>query len=92
MEELPEDIEHQITDAFPADAVAVKQLLRDIESPRVLRCVLHLAGSSLDELRKFHTASRQDWRDVIWWAEYDHPQNPDEQLRDYSRPFGQAGY
>jgi len=58
------------------------------EHIRVARCVLHLADSDLGEFGPMHEAACQDYRDVIWWAEYDHPKEPDTRMRDFNQPFG----
>ena len=88
MDTLPHDIREHVRVTFPDDGAAVEAILADLESPRVVRCVLHLAGQDLDKLRRMHHAAQQDWRDVIWWAEYDHPHNPEVQIHDFNRPFG----
>ncbi len=40
------------------------------ENPRILRCVISLAQGDLARLVHFADQARQDWRDVIYWAEY----------------------
>ena len=76
--------------AYLGRAKEVFTLLRDIESPRVVRCVLFLANGDFAELAKMREAARRDYRDVIWWAEYDHPSNPEKRLRDFDQPFSTA--
>jgi hypothetical protein len=51
---------------------------------RVLRCVLFLARGDLARLVHFADRARSDWRDVIYWAEYD---DQDRQVRDFNQPF-----
>ena len=41
------------------------------ELARVARCVLFLANGDADELARMTTAALRDYRDVIWWAEYE---------------------
>jgi hypothetical protein len=50
----------------------------------VLRCVVHLAGGDLARLVHCSDRARLDWRDVIYWAEYD---SVDRQVRDFNQPF-----
>ncbi len=90
MNELPSDIREYIRSSFPDDVTHVESTLGSIESARVVRCVLHLADGNLDELERMHEASQKDWRDVIWWAEYDHPQNPEVRIRDFNQTFGES--
>ena len=93
MSNWPQDILDRIHSDFADEAGLVKSMLRDLESravpefTRVARCVLHLAESDLEAFRNMHKAACQDYRNVIWWAEYDHPANPDNQLRDFNQPL-----
>ncbi len=54
------------------------------ESDRVLRCVVFLSEGSLQRLAHNAEQARQDYRDVIYWAEYD---LNDNRLRDFNQPF-----
>ena len=54
---------------------------------RVRRAVVHLGHGDLDRLRQCVTAANVDCRDVLWWAEYDHPDAPETRLRSMSDPF-----
>jgi len=60
------------------------EMYRGAEPDRVRRCILHLAGGGLVKIRHFVNAANSDYRDVIYWAEYD---NDDRRVRDFSRPF-----
>ncbi len=53
---------------------------------RVLRAVVHLASGSLDELKRMIVVARQDFRDVLYWSEYDEFKI---RLRDFNNPFGE---
>ena len=90
VKELPDDIREYIQISFPDDVTHIESALGSIESSRVARCVLHLSDGNLDKLERMHEASQQDWRDVIWWAEYDHPQNPEVRIHDFNQPFGES--
>jgi hypothetical protein len=97
MSNLPQDILDRIHADFPHDTELVNSMLRDLESAgvperiRVARCVLHLAEGDLDQLGNIQEAACQDYRDVIWWAEYDHPDAPNVQVRDFNKAFVNAG-
>ena len=54
------------------------------ECQRVARCVLFLAMGDEKKIVDFVTAALTDYRDVIWWAEYD---GKEARLRDLSKPF-----
>jgi hypothetical protein len=41
--------------------------------PRILRCILRLADE--EKLSHYMKEALSDWRDVIYWAEYDHENN-----------------
>jgi len=62
----------------------VAELVVGPEGVRVARCVVHLAGGSLAELQRSAAAARLDYRDVIWWAEYE---GAERQLRDFTKPM-----
>jgi hypothetical protein len=59
---------------------AVKQL------DRITRCVLYLADGNLESLASYIKAAMQDYRDVIWWAEYDR-EDREKRIRDFNLPF-----
>jgi hypothetical protein len=84
------DIVARIATDFPAaDRAEALRLLELLASevggqPRVLRCVLFLARGDLARLAHNADRARSDWRDVIYWAEYD---EQDRRVRDFDRPF-----
>ena len=85
---LPSDILQRIrTDFDERDAAAVVRSLEAYagrESDRVRRCVLHLSAGAIDKVAHFVEAANTDYRDVIFWAEYD---RQDRRVRDFSRAF-----
>jgi len=86
---LEPDIAQRIDDEFNGSSCSfVKETLAKLESvpefQRISRCVLFLAGGDEEKLTHFVTAALADYRDVIWWAEYD---GKEERLRDLTRPF-----
>ncbi len=50
----------------------------EVEAPRVRLAILKLAGTSFEELRRYTLAAKQDYRDVLSWAEY-----PEQSAADY---------
>lgn len=55
-----------------------------IKNFRVIRCVLHLANGNLNDLEYFIKQALIDWRDIIYWDEYD---KSDVKIRDFEKPF-----
>ena len=92
---LPADIEVRIEEDFGEQSEQVRELLLsylktvDKEADRVLRCIVFLANGSLDTLKEMIAAAQVDYRDVIFWAEYeDHSSKKPAQVRDFNKPFG----
>jgi hypothetical protein len=54
------------------------------ELTRVARCVMFLAGGDPAKLAQFAAAALLDYRDVIWWAEYD---GGETKLRSFMQPL-----
>lgn len=91
---LSEDIEKRILMDFGMKANLVSSLLlkfihelngQDIfETSRVLRCVIHLGNGNIDDLQKQINKALIDYRDVIYWAEYD---KEDKKIYNFSEPF-----
>lgn len=88
---LPQDIVDRLAAQFPADGgSAALSHLNSIPqvTPRVARCVVHLANGDLDRLAHFAEAARLDPRDVIFWAEYeDHIARHPRLVRNVEMPF-----
>jgi hypothetical protein len=57
---------------------------RGSERNRVIRCVIHLSGGDPLRISYFIGVAAQDYRDVIYWAEYD---EKDQKVRDFGTPF-----
>ena len=88
---LPPDIAARLAAQFPADGGAMAlSYLNAIPhvTPRVARCVVHLANGNLAHLADYAEAAKLDTRDVIFWAEYeDHEADKPRFIRDMERPF-----
>ena len=57
------------------------------ERNRVIRCIIHLSGGDPQRISHFVGVAAQDYRDVIYWAEYD---KQDQKVHDFGKPFAQA--
>jgi len=81
MKILP-DIEHRILHDFGRNRITDIQekfevlrrkfsdIYKEKPSPRIIRCIIHLASGNEAVLDQMIDAVLQDWRDVIYWAEY----------------------
>lgn len=56
----------------------------DGDNARVLRCVVFLSRGELPLLVHYADRARCDWRDVVYWAEYD---EKGRQASDFNRPI-----
>jgi hypothetical protein len=72
---LPKDIESLIDERFK-DRARVLRLLGNLENQkeehRVIRCILELSDSDYDSIDAWVKKANEDYRNVIWYAEYDH--------------------
>lgn len=90
--DVPPDIIAKIQHDFSkADVASAIDLVSDLSAEdsgtftdQVLRCAIFLSGGSLSDLTRVLACARTDWRDVIYWAEYD---AEDLHVRDHSVPF-----
>ncbi|HOX06532.1 MAG TPA: hypothetical protein PK280_09035 [Planctomycetota bacterium] len=100
MRELAPDISVFLTTHFGGDATEAEVLLQTYigkhpvekrldESWRVLRCIAFLAKGSIPELKRMIEAAEQDWRDVIFRAEYvDWTATNPRRVRNFNNSFG----
>ena len=87
MDEIPGDIVRRIHAEFPKEEESAIDLLRSYqgsESSRVWRCILHLSRGSIDLFLAQLKTAQEDYRDVIYFAEYD---QHDRRIHDFSRGF-----
>lgn len=83
---LPDIIRRVRSDFAESDQLAVLEALESYsgaEPDRVRRCILHLAKGTSEKVVHFVEAANKDYRDVIYWAEYD----DDRRVRDLSQAF-----
>jgi hypothetical protein len=88
----PNDIEARLRSDFSGHRLEVaRAALAAVPNVnvRVIRCVLHLAAGRIDQLEHYVQCAQRDARDVILWAEYDHPAPSADprRLRDFNLPF-----
>ncbi len=88
---ITEDIRKQIKKDFGSRSQGAIALIRkqSDQSLRVLRCVVFLSEGDTNLLAKLFDTANDDYRDVIFWAEYTslEKDNP-KQIRDFNKPFG----
>jgi hypothetical protein len=68
----------------PAKILALLERYEGVEKSRVTRCILHLARGSANQLLHFIGNANNDYRDVIYWAEYG---RNDQRVHDFNEPF-----
>jgi len=81
---LEKDIRDRIINDFGPNHKAAIQLVENFEaeeglSPRISRCIVHLAKGDIAKLETAIKNAKYDWRDVIFWAESD--------PLEFNRPF-----
>lgn len=94
MAEAPADLRDRLGREYPGETYY--EALRLVEAlgvdARVQRSVVFLAGGDLDELRRFAQWASRDWRDVVFWAEYeDHDAAAPRRVRSMAEPFAAGG-
>lgn len=90
-EALPADVLGRLQRDFAGETCfEATRLLESLPlAPRVLRALLVLADGSYPELERFARIAESDWREVVFWAEYeDHEQPQPRRVRDLEQPLG----
>ena len=91
-----QDITNKIYTDFGEAASDACQILEnaiektgDLNSDRVIRCIIFLAKGNVDELNKYIKVAVADPRDIMLWAEYEKSEDGINynRLRDFSNPF-----
>ena len=88
---VPDDVRRRIERDFAGETWFEATRLIDslVLSPRVLRSLLVLAQGSILELQRYARCAEQDWRDVVFWAEYeDHDAAEPRRVRNLEQPLG----
>ena len=90
---LARDIWGKVNKDFstPEEAALALSVLADfvdqnkkLSSDRIVRCIVFVANGDLNRLEKAIDLAREDYRDLIVWAEYD---EKNERVRDLTNPF-----
>jgi hypothetical protein len=88
MDALPDDVIERVKQDFREDKVGtVLELLSEYdgkEPGRVIRCIVHLSEGSESLLLSNLETAYKDYRDIIYFAEYD---RADNHLHDFQQPF-----
>ena len=90
MAEIPADVRARLLREYPGEThFEAIRLVESLEcSPRVLRSIVYLAAGDFDQLARFARASEIDWRDVVFWAEYeDHLAEEPRRVRSMEEPL-----
>ena len=90
MNEIPTDVRQRMASDYPGETFF--EAMRLVESlglePRVLRSIVLLAGGNFEELRRYARSAELDWREVVFWAEYeDHESESPRRVRSMQEPF-----
>ena len=81
---------------FDSDFDIANKILTDylskydyLNSDRIIRCVIFLAGNGVESFKSFLESAKGDPRDVMWWAEYENRESLDnnKRVRDFSKTF-----
>lgn len=93
---LPDDIQKKIRAEFETGLVQFmereleafvkrfQEVYQEPPTPRIIRCVVYLTAGEKENLSHFVEAALKDWRDVIYWAEYN---AEDQRIHDFNEPF-----
>lgn len=84
---LKSDISARLKGDFGGAAGSIANALAAYTGPetdRVLRCIVSLAAGDAERIGHFVEAAKTDYRDVIYWAEYD---ESDGRVHDFTSPF-----
>jgi len=57
---------------------------QELSSDRIVRCIVFVADGDLTRLEKAIDLAKEDYRDLIVWAEYN---EKNERVRDLTNPF-----
>ena len=88
----PTDIKNRIKIDFgknSGDAIRqIQELIisdKCFQSHRLVRALIFTGNKDIIHLKKMIKLARTDWRDLLMWAEYEHPET---RIRDFNKEFG----
>jgi hypothetical protein len=88
--EIPEDVRARLLREYPGEtSFEATRLVEALNAtPRVLRSVVFLAAGDYEQLERFARRAELDWRDVVFWAEYeDHDAEQPRRVRSMEEPL-----
>jgi hypothetical protein len=88
--EIPDDVRARLLRDYPGEtSFEATRLIEALDCDvRVLRAIVFLGAGDFEELQRFARASEIDWRDVVFWAEYeDHGAEHPRRVRSMEDPF-----
>jgi hypothetical protein len=88
--EIPDDVRARLRREYPGEThfEATRLVEALAVSPRVLRSVVFLAAGDYEQLERFARRAELDWRDVVFWAEYeDHDAEEPRRVRSMDEPL-----
>jgi hypothetical protein len=87
---IPDDVRARLVRDYPGETnFEATRLVEMLQlSPRVLRSIVYLAAGDFEQLERFARAAEIDWRDVVFWAEYeDHTAEEPRRVRSMDEPL-----
>jgi hypothetical protein len=88
--EIPDDVRARLLREYPGETnfEATRLVETLAASPRVVRSVVYLAAGDYEQLERFARSAERDWRDVVFWAEYeDHDAEHPRRVRSMDDPL-----
>lgn len=94
--DLPEDVISKIRNEYSNNdnqEFIINSLVQlgvdwEFKSARIPRCILFLSKGDFDAFKNNLKSAETDWRDIIYWAEYDTNEN---QIYDFNKTFEENG-
>ncbi|TMA36056.1 MAG: hypothetical protein E6J87_01785 [Deltaproteobacteria bacterium] len=73
MAEIPADVRARLLRDYPGETnFEAMRLVEALQcSARVVRSIVFLAAGDFEQLERMARAAEIDWRDVVFWAEYE---------------------
>lgn len=82
IEKVKEDYKDQSSQVI--ELISSLNINQVVELDRIFRSLLFLSNGNYEDLNKFLKTAEIDYRDILYWAEYD---KNDNRIRDFSKPF-----
>jgi len=89
-----EDVTRRIKADFGEEAEKAMSMLddavqetEDLNTDRIIRCIVFLANGDLSNLHKYIQSAASDPRDIMLWAEYKNSNDHYTRIRDLDKTF-----